>query len=225
MRGALVVVAGVALASGCGGAGKPATSSVTTTATQSKLFTSRSPDGRWVVSANKGCRYLSFAPASGGKPERFAAPADCGADQPLGVGGTWVPPHVLLIGNNNAVASINPATRTAKGIAALMDTSVSANGEWIAGSGDGDWNKDPAANTTYVVSLRGHPRCLVVPGLSFRLIGFTRDSKNVIVRGETQIGGNPTTLRRFAVASLHRNCPTGPNGILQSAVYVNTPGW
>jgi hypothetical protein len=205
----------------------PSTRVGSTTNAPSSVFESRSPDGRWVVSLRwEDCRYLTFTPTSGGRPERFATPEECGWDGG-GTGGEWVAPHLFLIGDNFIVARIDPATRVAKMVAALHDISVSGNGEWIVGDGPGDPANDAQANTTYVVSLRGHPTCLVVPGLS-HATGFTAGGE---VRVVTQRGihGPSGPVKQFAISSLRPTCPTGFNGILnassQWAVDVTSPGW
>lgn len=224
---AFAALASVVALSGCGSAATPTTQVGSTTNASLSVFESRSPDGGWVVSLPwKDCRYMTFTPTSGGRPERFAAPGGCGFDSG-GVGGEWVAPHLLLIGDNFIVASIDPAMRVAKMVAALHDISVSGNGEWIAGDGPGDPANDAQANTTYVVSLRGHPKCLVVPGLS-HATGFTAGGEVRVVT-ERGINGPSGPVKQFAISSLRSTCPTGFNGILdtgsQWAVDVTSPSW
>jgi len=222
MRTVLLVLA-LALVTGCGGAGQPSTQQSPTTSASPYVYTSRSPDGRWRLSMNlNDCKYLYLTPSSGGKAERFAAPSACGEDQGM-VGGTWVAPHLLLIGDSFDVARINPATRTATLLASLKYAQVSPNGKWIAGNGPGDPEMDAEANTIYVVSVDGS-KCFVVPGLSGAPT-FTPNGQNVIVGT-----GKPASRRKFAITSLRPDCPTGINGILasngsQSYVDVKSPGW
>jgi hypothetical protein len=124
----------------------------------------------------------------------------------------WVKPHLLIFPSDYPLVNgLDPSTHRVTLLGQLSDFLVSPNGEWIAGTGPGDPKVDPEATTVYVLSV--HARmCLVVPGVSGDIAGFTPDSENVIVRRAYQHGS--WQLRQFALSSLRSACPTGPNGVL-----------
>ncbi|MGH3056005.1 MAG: hypothetical protein ACRDL7_13610 [Gaiellaceae bacterium] len=212
----LVLVALAVVVAGCGGQGS-ATSNPGVAAkpcpvypVQHALQSCHSRASDWVLSLrydphHSRCKLL-FGRTAGAAPA-WTYRGDCGLTTM-----TWVKPHQLLLQTEYPiVSSLDPSARTTTTVAQLSDFRVSPNGEWIAGTGPGDPKVDPVANTVYVVSVRGR-KCLVVPGRSSDISGFTPDSQNVIVRRSYANGTYP--LGEFALSSLPSNCPTGANGIL-----------
>ena len=198
--------------------------------------TCRSPDGRWLLLVTtpvnaQDCRYLYFGHTRYDRRVRFAAPESCGLnfgnDAPgvvlLQYGGTWIKPHLLLIGDSNHVALLDPVTRQSKLIASLGSFLVSPNGEWIVGNGAG------GTSSVYVVAVRQR-KCLEVPIRSDFVAGFSPDSKDVVVYRRSEGIETNASLRRFPISSLRAACPTGPAAILptsrsQSYVDVHSPAW
>jgi hypothetical protein len=151
---------------------------------------------------------LVFGYGRSGKRVRFNSPTGCSKS------GTWVKPHLFVLGGDVLAVSFDPSIRRVRVLAQLADFRVSPDGQWIAGPGPG---RSHEAVTVYVRSVRGR-RCLVVPGRSVDIAGFTPNSKNVIViRSET---GAKRDLRQFALSSLQPGCPRGSTGVLirQSSV-------
>lgn len=174
------------------------------------LQTCRSPDGRWLLSAQPGrCDTLYFSHGRSAKRLPFYSDAGCGDQNQPGYhpagGGTWAQPHLLLLGGDTEVFSVDPSTRKPRLLASLNDFLVSPNGEWIAGLGAGE-APDPQALTVYVLSVHGR-KCLVVPGQSSDIAGFTPDSRSVIVDRIYSHGKIP--LRQFTISSLRAGCPDG----------------
>lgn len=123
----------------------------------------------------------------------------------------WVKPHLLIFPSDYPlVNSLDPSTHNVTLLGQLSDFLVSPNGRWVAGPGPGDPKVSPEANTIYLLSVGGR-ECLVVPGRSADIAGFTPDSQNVIVRVYAH---GTTALRQFAISSLHPTCPTGPSGVM-----------
>ena len=174
------------------------------------MLTCRSPDGLWLVSQHGkyGKCSLVFGYGGSGKRVRFRSPTGCSKSV------TWVKPHLLVLGGDVLAVSFDPSHRKVRVLAQLADFRVSPDGHWIAGPGPGQSRE---AVTVYVRSIRGR-KCLVVPGTSVEIAGFTPNSENVIViRSEA---GGSKQLRQFALSSLRPGCPKGPTGVLinQSSV-------
>jgi hypothetical protein len=168
------------------------------------VLTCRSPDGLWLVlqTGKYGTCSLVFVSARNGKRVRFNSPTGCSKS------GTWVKPHLFVLGGDVLAVSFDPSIPKVRVLAQLGNFRVSPDGHWIAGPGPG---QSRAAVTVYVRAIRGGT-CLVVPGRSVDIAGFTPDSKNVIViRSEA---GGSTELRQFALSSLRPGCPRGPTGVL-----------
>jgi hypothetical protein len=123
----------------------------------------------------------------------------------LGSPVTWARPHLLLFNDDTLVTSLDPASRKVRTLAQLADLAVSADGRWLAGNGA---SLDPS---TYVLSTDGRT-CLLIPGHTFGVQGFTPDSKAVIVRRADKYPKRP--LIQYAISSLHTGCPTGNHGVL-----------
>jgi hypothetical protein len=82
---------------------------------------------------------------------------------------------------------------------------VSPDGGWFAGKGA---SLSPYA---YVLSTDGRT-CLVVPGRSVGVQGFTRDSKAVIILRAYKYP--KTRLIQYPFSTLRAGCPSGNNGVL-----------
>ena len=115
----------------------------------------------------------------------------------------WAGPHLLLFLDYPLVESLDPTTRMVTLLGSLGGMVVSPNGRWVAGAGSAG-PESPIANTVYVLAV-GARKCLVVPGTSSAVAGFTRDGNSVIV----QRGSSPSKpqLRRFSLSTLHADCP------------------
>jgi len=118
---------------------------------------------------------------------------------------TWARPHLLLFDDDTLVTSLDPESRKVRTLAQLADLAVSPDGIWFAGNGA---SLSPYA---YVLSTDGR-RCLVIPGRTFGVRGFTPDSKAVIVLRADKYPQRP--LIQYAISSLHAGCPTGSHGVL-----------
>jgi len=118
---------------------------------------------------------------------------------------TWARPHLLLFDDDTLVTSLDPASRKVRTLAQLDDLAVSPDGRWLAGSGA---SLSPYA---YVVSTDGRT-CLVIPGRTFGVQGFTPDSKAVIVLRSDKYPKK--RLIQYPIPALHAACPTGNHGVL-----------
>jgi hypothetical protein len=87
-------------------------------------------------------------------------------------------------------------------LGALSEAVVSPDGRWIAGTGSAGPER-PIARTAYALGVDAK-KCLVVPGMSLGVAGFTSDSKAVIVE---RTAGDEPERRQFAIASLAAHCP------------------
>lgn len=176
------------------------------------VLTCRSPDGLWLVAQSQHGKHgpcsLVFGHSHSGKRVRFNSPTGCTES------GTWVKPHLFVLGGDVLAVSFDPSIRKVSVLAQLADFRISPDGQWIAGPGPG---RSREAVTVYVRSIRGR-KCLVVPGRSADIAGFTPNNESVIViRSEA---GGSKELRQFALSSLRPGCPKGPTGVLikQSSV-------
>ena len=118
---------------------------------------------------------------------------------------TWARPHLLLFIDTTLVSSLDPASRKVRNLAQLSDSIVSPDGRWFAGDGA---SLSPYA---YVVSTDGR-KCLVIPGRTFGVRGFTPDSKAVIILRTDKYPKR--RLIQYSIASLRTACPTGYDGVL-----------
>jgi hypothetical protein len=213
-----VSVAFAFVVAGCGGSGPgsaPTGSAVARRACalpplRHAVLTCRSPDGLWLVSqpGKYGICSLVFENRHSGKRVRFKSPTGCSESA------TWVKPHLFVLGGDVLAVSFDPSIRKVRVLAQLADFRVSPDGRWIAGPGPGQARE---AVTVYVRSIRGRD-CLVVPGRSVDIAGFTPNSENaIVIRSEA---GGRKELRQFALSSLRPGCPKGPTGVLikQSSV-------
>jgi hypothetical protein len=119
---------------------------------------------------------------------------------------TWAKPHLLLFIDDFQVMSLDPTTRKVHWLAQLNDLAVSPDGGWFAGKGA---SLSPYA---YVLSTGGRT-CLVVPGRSVGVQGFTRDSKGVIILRAYKY--TKTRLVQYSFSTLRAGCPSGNNGVLR----------
>jgi hypothetical protein len=115
----------------------------------------------------------------------------------------WARPHLLLFLDYPLVESLDPTTRTVTLLGSLSGIVVSPTGRWVAGTGSAG-PEDPIATTAYVLAV-GARKCLVVPGRSTAVAGFTRDGKAVIV--QRSLPPSKPRLRQFSLSSLHADCP------------------
>ena len=149
-----------------------------------------SPDGAYGI--------LFLAGRGGGKTvEMYHSSNACCSDI------AWTRPHLLLFLDYPLVESLDPTTRAVTLLGSLGDAVASPDGRWVAGTGSAG-PETSIARTVYVLGVPAK-KCLVVPGASFGVAGFTHDGKAVIV--ERGAPGDKPELRQFAVASLHSDCP------------------
>jgi hypothetical protein len=201
------VVLGLALA-GCGESGSAPTGPALKAAQcpvhriSSKLTVGacRSPDGVWRLRFRQGTANGRLFLVPGGQTkavEMYHSNNACCSDI------AWAKPHLLLFLDYPLVQSLDPTTRTVTLLGSLSGAVASPDGRWVAGTGSAG-PEDPIATTAYVLGV-GARKCLVVPGHSVGVAGFTRDGKAVIVQRSLPPG--KPKLRQFSLASLHADCP------------------
>lgn len=209
MNRAVGVLVGLGLVlAGCGASGSAPTGPALKAArcpvhrVSSKLTVGacRSPDGVWRLRFRQGTAYGRLFLAHGGRgkaAEMYHSNNACCSDI------AWAKAHLLLFLDYPLVESLDPTTRTVTLLGSLSEVVVSPTGSWVAGTGSAG-PESPIATTVYLLGV-GAKTCLVVPGHSIGVAGFTRDGRAVIV--ERALPPAKPKLRQFALSSLHADCP------------------
>lgn len=192
------------ITTGCGGASrgmKPTSVAASTQAcaqAPASGMTCRSPDGAWTVRFYSGPGTLWLARRGGGPSwvKAYRSHDACCAEI------TWAKPHTLLFDDDYRLFHLDPATRRHMKVAGWSTFVVSPDGRWIAGY---DQGPPEEAETVGVIPISG-ARCGTVPHTAHQsdeVVGFTADSKNVIVARSDFVPNNG---------------PTGSSSLIQYAI-------
>ena len=206
--GVSAVVALRLVLTGCGGSGSAPTGPalkaphcpVHRISSKLTVGACRSPDGVWRLRFRQGTangRLFLDRRGQSTAVEMYHSNNACCSDI------AWARPHLLFFLDYPLVESLDPTTRTVTLLGSLSQVVVSSTGNWVAGRGSSG-PEDPIATTVYVLAV-GARKCLVVPGHSVGVAGFTRDGKAVIV--ERSLPPGKPKLRQFSLSSLHADCP------------------